>query len=51
MRQPRQSALYRSLAHLGCYRGAIEGAVTKVNNPLLTAVHTGRPPRVTAMAK
>jgi UrcA family protein len=26
-----------------CYRGAIADAVTKVNNPLLTAVHTGRP--------
>ena len=27
----------------GCYRGAIADAVAKVNNPLLTAVHTGRP--------
>ncbi|MBS0377989.1 MAG: UrcA family protein [Proteobacteria bacterium] len=26
-----------------CYRGAITEAVAKVNNPLLTAVHTGRP--------
>jgi UrcA family protein len=27
----------------GCYRGAIADAVAKVNSPLLTAVHTGRP--------
>ncbi len=26
-----------------CYRGAITDAVAKVNSPLLTAVHTGRP--------
>jgi UrcA family protein len=26
-----------------CYRGAIADAVAKVNSPLLTAVHTGRP--------
>jgi UrcA family protein len=26
-----------------CFRGAIADAVAKVNNPLLTAVHTGRP--------
>jgi UrcA family protein len=26
-----------------CYQGAITDAVAKVNNPLLTAVHTGRP--------
>jgi UrcA family protein len=25
-----------------CYRGAIDDAVSKVNSPLLTAVHTGR---------
>jgi len=27
----------------GCYRGAIADAVAKVNSPLLTAVHSGRP--------
>ncbi|HUL19355.1 MAG TPA: UrcA family protein [Steroidobacteraceae bacterium] len=27
----------------GCYRGAISDAVAKVNSPMLTAVHTGRP--------
>jgi UrcA family protein len=32
-----------------CYRNAISDAVGKVNSPLLTAVHTGRPPQVTAM--
>lgn len=32
-----------------CYRNAIADAVTKVNNPLLTAVHTGRPAQMTAM--
>lgn len=26
-----------------CYKGAITDAVKKVNSPLLTAVHTGRP--------
>jgi UrcA family protein len=33
----------------GCYRHAIADAVGKVNSPLLTAVHTGRPAAVTAM--
>jgi UrcA family protein len=33
----------------GCYRNAIADAVGKVNNPLLTAAHTGRPTAVTAM--
>ena len=33
----------------GCYRHAIAGAVGKVNNPLLTAVHTGSPAAITAM--
>lgn len=32
-----------------CYRNAISDAVGKVNSPLLTAVHTGRPPQMTAM--
>jgi UrcA family protein len=32
-----------------CYRNAIADAVGKVNSPLLTAVHTGRPPGMTAM--
>lgn len=32
-----------------CYRHAIADAVGKVNNPLLTAVHTGHPAAVTAM--
>jgi UrcA family protein len=32
-----------------CYRNAISDAVGKVNSPLLTAVHTGRPAPVTAM--
>ena len=33
----------------GCYRNAIGEAVDKVNNPLLTAMHTGRPAAITAM--
>jgi len=33
----------------GCYRNAIADAVGKVNNPRVTAVHTGRPARKTAM--
>ena len=33
-----------------CYRGATADAVRKVNNPLLTAVHEGRKPEMTAMA-
>ena len=33
----------------GCVRGAVDDAVAKVNNPLLTALHTGRTPTVTAM--
>ena len=32
-----------------CYRNAIADAVAKVNSPLLTAVHTGRPTPMTAM--
>ena len=32
-----------------CYRRAVDDAVRKVNNPLLTAVHTGRTPAMTAM--
>jgi UrcA family protein len=32
-----------------CYRHAVDDAVRKVNNPLLTAVHTGRTPTMTAM--
>jgi UrcA family protein len=32
-----------------CYRSAISDAVTKVNNPLLTAAHSGRPAPMTAM--
>jgi UrcA family protein len=35
----------------GCYRNAVSDAVVKVNSPLLTAVHTGRPPQVTAMLR
>ena len=33
----------------GCYTTAIADAVGKVNSPLLTAVHTGRSPEMTAM--
>jgi UrcA family protein len=33
----------------GCYRNAIANAVGKVNNPLVTAVHTGRPAAKTAV--
>jgi len=33
----------------GCYRQAVADAVGKVNSPLLTALHTGRPTGVTAM--
>jgi UrcA family protein len=32
-----------------CYRTAIADAVAKVNSPILTAVHTGRPAPMTAM--
>ena len=32
-----------------CYRNTVSDAVGKVNNPLLTAVHSGRPPAMTAM--
>ena len=32
-----------------CYRSATDDAVRKVNNPLLTAVHTGHTPEMTAM--
>ncbi|MBV9727385.1 MAG: UrcA family protein [Gammaproteobacteria bacterium] len=32
-----------------CYRRATTEAVGKVNNPLLTAVHSGRTPEITAM--
>ena len=33
----------------GCYRSAIATAVAKVDSPLLTAVHSGRPAPMTAM--
>jgi UrcA family protein len=33
----------------GCYHNAIADAVGKVNNPLVTAVHTGRPAAKTPM--
>jgi hypothetical protein len=33
----------------GCYHNAIADAVGKVNNPLVTAVHTGHPAAKTAM--
>ena len=33
-----------------CYRDATADAVRKVNNPMLTAVHEGRKPAMTAMA-
>ena len=32
-----------------CYHHAIADAVGKVNNPGVTAVHTGRPPAMTAL--
>jgi len=32
-----------------CYRMAVGDAVRKVNSPLLIAVHTGKPPAMTAM--
>jgi UrcA family protein len=32
-----------------CYRNSTADAVRKVNNPLLTAVHAGRKPEMTAM--
>jgi len=32
-----------------CYRNAVADAVGRVNSPLLTAMHNGRPPAVTAM--
>jgi UrcA family protein len=34
-----------------CYDSAVSDAVGKVNSPLLTAVHTGRAPQMTAMLK
>ena len=33
----------------GCFNGAVGDAVAKVNNPLLTAVHSGKSPAMTAM--
>jgi UrcA family protein len=33
----------------GCYTTAIADAVGKVNSPLLTAIHAGRSPEMTAM--
>jgi UrcA family protein len=39
-----EQAIWRS-----CYRSAIGNAVRKVNDPLLTAVHAGKPAPVTAM--
>ena len=32
-----------------CYRNTTAGTVSKVNSPLLTAVHAGRKPEMTAM--
>jgi UrcA family protein len=34
-----------------CYHNAVSEAVGKVNSPLLTAVHTGRPAEMTAMLR
>src|SRR5215469_10736954 len=35
----------------GCYRNTVTDAVGKVNNPLLTAIHTGHPAPMTAMLR
>jgi UrcA family protein len=43
------SDLYEQIAWTTCYRNSTADAVRKVNSPLLTAVHTGRSPAVTAM--
>lgn len=45
----RGADLLEQSAWKGCYHNAIADAVGKVNNPLVTAVHTGRPPAMTAM--
>jgi UrcA family protein len=42
--------LFEQSFRRACYRGATADAVRKVNNPLLTAVHEGRKPAMTAMA-
>jgi UrcA family protein len=41
--------LIERTAWQACYRNATADAVHKVNNPLLTAVHAGRKPEITAM--
>jgi UrcA family protein len=41
--------LIERAAWQACYRDATADAVRKVNNPLLTAVHAGRKPEMTAM--
>ena len=43
------SDVLEQMAWKTCYRNATADAVRKVNSPLLTAVHTGRSPAVTAM--
>jgi UrcA family protein len=41
--------LVEQMAWRACYRRATTDAVRTVNNPLLTAVHAGRRPEITAM--
>ena len=43
-----RGGLYRRI-RADCYHPAIANAVGKVNNPRVTAVHTGRPPAMTAL--
>jgi UrcA family protein len=41
--------LVEQMAWKACYRHATTDAVRRVNSPLLTAVHAGRRPEITAM--
>jgi UrcA family protein len=41
--------LVEQMAWKACYRHATADAVSKVNNVLLTAIHSGRTPEITAM--
>ncbi len=45
----RGPGLVEQMAWRACYRNATADAVRKVNAPLLTAVHAGRTPEITAM--
>jgi len=46
---PEETTMIGKTIWRGCVKGAVDDAVAKVNNPLLTALHTDRSPAVTAM--